>query len=183
MPESGRLVLGACGYRPSVGPLRFGRRGGSGLSRVASAGGPGVGGGIDRGYFRPTGRGGLTCPHFLLHGDVVEVLAALGGRPVTELRGRGLHPDQVVGMGDQESHPADLDRHRASTEILIARRCASGLLDSEHVKVAVAGMHQEVPAVVQRLGITEVETEQGSVHHTQPRAAEQQPPSERFLMR
>jgi hypothetical protein len=48
----------------------------------------------------------------LEHGDVVEVLAALGLGPVAEARGRGLHPDQVLRVSDQDPRAEDLDRHR-----------------------------------------------------------------------
>jgi integrase len=52
--------------------------------------------------------------------DVVEILAAFRFRPVSELGGGGLHPDQVVGVGDEKGHAADLDGDRTRAEVLVA---------------------------------------------------------------
>ncbi len=78
-------------------------------------------------------------------GDVVEVLAALGGRPVAVLCSSGLHPDQVLAVGDQQVEIAELDRRGAGAQVLVVCGRAGGWVDGEHVEVAVPGGIRQLP--------------------------------------
>jgi hypothetical protein len=69
-------------------------------------------------------------------------------------------PDQVLGMGDQDPGAEHLDRDHPGSKLLVGARCASSLIDREHVEIAVNGPHQEVAAVVQLLGVGEIDARQ-----------------------
>jgi hypothetical protein len=56
------------------------------------------------------------------HGDVIEVLATLGLGPIAEPRGRRLHPDQILGVGDQNACAQNLDGDRSLSQLLVRPR-------------------------------------------------------------
>jgi hypothetical protein len=69
----------------------------------------------------------------LEHGDVVEVLPSLGLRPVTGPGGCGLHPDEILGMGDQNPRAQDLDGNRPRSQFLVGTWRTRSLIDREDV--------------------------------------------------